>query len=356
MIKLSNVNKKTIIYSTLLFGITTLFAWHVFRASAQKINQQNFDGKYEKVENIADSPVFAEFDAWLKQYVGENLSADTAENHYGENLALKRRQLLKDLIRVDPKAALEKAISVDDFSRLPDFITKNLEKRFSAFCDYNVYVIDEIDRTTGKMTGFRTEREVVVGDLRYKAFVYGRREPMTTKLNIPLRGILIDEAMAVDEDPARKLDFSEYESHNVESVKLAQNGIAAKVGEKVVYFSDQPEFDDFVREQIEWESKIGPERPPEKLAPNETASTWTEGAKKVLFIRVDFSDKPGEPIDGQNGLPLTVQKAQEEMNKVNLPEHTFLRRISHASPFFLFPALRCESILILHLFCGKWRK
>src|SRR5690349_10245089 len=26
------------------------------------------------------------------------------------------------------------------------------------------------------------------------------------------------------------------------------------------------------------------------------ASTWTEGAKKVLFIRVDFSDKPGDPV------------------------------------------------------------
>jgi len=39
------------------------------------------------------------------------------------------------------------------------------------------------------------------------------------------------------------------------------------------------------------------------------ASAWTEGAKTVLFMRVDFSDMPGEPVDVP-GNTLTVARAQ----------------------------------------------
>jgi len=49
-----------------------------------------------------------------------------------------------------------------------------------------------------------------------------------------------------------------------------------------------------------WESSI---------SPLESLSSWTEGPKSVLVIRVDFSDRPGEPVDFEN-LPLTVARAQ----------------------------------------------
>ena len=40
------------------------------------------------------------------------------------------------------------------------------------------------------------------------------------------------------------------------------------------------------------------------------------GAKRLLVIRVDFSDKPGVPLDGR-GDPFTVQKAQDLYSQVN---------------------------------------
>jgi len=136
---------------------------------------------------------------------------------------------------------------------------------------------------------------------------------MTTKLNIPLQGIVIGDTMVVDENPVRKVDSTEYAERGVDESKIGADGVAAEVGGKVGYFSDQSNLNNFVREQIEWESKIGPVRPQENLAPDELASAWTEGAKTVLVIRVDFSDKPGEPLDHYNQ-PLTVARAQNLIN------------------------------------------
>ncbi|MBA2494337.1 MAG: Ig-like domain-containing protein [Acidobacteria bacterium] len=113
------------------------------------------------------------------------------------------------------------------------------------------------------------------------------------------------------------MDSAEYAERAVDESALGADGIAAEVGGKVVYFSNQSELSNFAAEQIEWESKIGPVRPKKNLAPEEPASAWTEGAKTVLFMRVDFSDRPGEPTD-YNDQPLTLSRAQNLFtNEVN---------------------------------------
>ncbi len=154
----------------------------------------------------------------------------------------------------------------------------------------------------------RTERAVVIGESRYKAAVYGRRMTMTTKMDIPLQGIVIDDTMAVDESPARVLD---------------KEASKAEIGGREMSFSSEAEMDNFIAEQIEWEAKIGPVRPKTKLgnetlAPESVTNAWTEGAKTLLVIRVDFPDKPGEPLDdNRTGQPLTVARAQNLYNEVN---------------------------------------
>jgi hypothetical protein len=62
-------------------------------------------------KEILDSEVFNQFDAWLKSYVGKGYRIDSEQVVLGENLALKRKQLLKQLIEINPEAALEKALS-----------------------------------------------------------------------------------------------------------------------------------------------------------------------------------------------------------------------------------------------------
>lgn len=269
-----------------------------------------------QTERIFDSSVFDKFDNWVKSYVANDYRADSRQAAAGEDLALERRELLKQLIKDNPQAALEKALSAETLERLPDFVTKHTEKRISATGDFFVYVSDGKNHASGgaerraKAPGSRTERSVVIGDSRYRASVYGRRETMTTKLNIPLQGIAIDDVMAVEESPARILDKS---------------AATAEIGGRQVYFADGSEMENFIAEQIEWESKIGPARPTSlggkansttnKYAPD-AALAWTLGAKKVLVIRVDFSDKPGEPLDDA-GNPFTLTRAQNLYSQVN---------------------------------------
>ena len=88
---------------------------------------------------------------------------------------------------------------------------------------------------------FRTEREVVFADTRFKAFVSGRREAMTTKLNIPLQGVVIDGVMAVDESPVLIIvKPTEYARFGIDETKLNETSVAALVGGDINIFLVSP--------------------------------------------------------------------------------------------------------------------
>ncbi|HEX8250364.1 MAG TPA: FG-GAP-like repeat-containing protein [Pyrinomonadaceae bacterium] len=264
----------------------------------------------EKNDGLADSPVFEEFNAWVTRHLNNDFADAAQHNETGENLAVRRRRILKELIQTDPQAALRQAISPETYNRLPPFIAQHLERRISARGDFIVAVADEIDRASGELIAHQMLRETVFGETRYKAFVYGRRAAMTGKLDIPLRGIVLDEAMAVDENGWRKIEPPEYQARRVDAAKLGASGVAAEVGEQLVYFPGARQFDEYVRDLIDWETKIAPAR---FDSSGNRVSPWTEGAKNLLYIRVDFPDRQGEPVDSQNA-PLTAARAQSVMD------------------------------------------
>lgn len=260
----------------LLLSLAAVLLWSVGSVWAQK-------GAFEaqKAAQIEDVQVFSEFDEWLRQFGRGNFSGESEFIESGEEIALKRRELFKELMRTNPRKAIETAVSEDSRNRLPSEIAQFVEKRISARGDFNVYAIDEFDFSNHKI-----EREFVTNNSRFEAFVYGRKEAMTTKLDIALRGIVLDGLMAVDENSVRKLESAE---------------IAAEVGGETIYFADERKFDEYVRNLTNWEMKIAPSR--------EDISPWTEGSKTLLFIRIDFPDRPGEPRDRFNQ-PLTEAAAQ----------------------------------------------
>ena len=193
----------------------------------------------DEIIQLSRSPVFSEFDAWLKGYLDGN-NRGASETRKGQDLAFRRYQLFKQLMQQAPKVAIERAIPREANGRLPDSIAKNLERRISSYGDFLVYVVMMHDHANHhEMIGSRIEREVVFGGSRYKAFVYGRRETMTTKLGIPLQGIILDDIMAVDEAPASKLEPRDYESRNVDLAKLPAQGVAAEIGGQVEYFTQR---------------------------------------------------------------------------------------------------------------------
>jgi hypothetical protein len=196
-------------------------------------------------ENIADSPIFDQFNAWLSSYSDGNFTEAADQLEIGKKLAIKRQHLLKQLIETNPRLALEKSIPAAAFKHLPAEIAEHSEKRVSAHGDFMVYVLEGNDHHTKEMTESRIERFVVIGDDRYEAFVYGRRESMPTKMNIPLQGIIIGDQIALDESPARKIDDSENTAEDFQSKK---EGITAEIGGKIVRLSGKTELDDFMRE------------------------------------------------------------------------------------------------------------
>lgn len=264
----------------------------------------------------SDNVVFDEFDGWVKNFIERGGQATDKQAAAGEQLALLRRATLKQLIANNPQTALERAMTAELIAQLPDYITDNSERRISGTGDFLVYTLDEFagtDSKSGRGTkrailsdaGWRTERAVELDGIRYRASVYGRRTSMTTKMAIPMQGIAIDSEMAVDESPAQKIDKTRSK---------------AEIGGRTRYFADEKSMAEYIDEQIKWESVIGPTRPTATetsgKSPEATADSWTEGAKTIQVIRVDFSDRPGDPV-GNDGQIFTLERAQSVYALVN---------------------------------------
>lgn len=255
---------------------------------------------------VSESEILRRFDDWVERYLSGDFSGDRAFIQTGESLAAERRKIFEQLIRTNPQSAVEKTIPEEIQKQLPQSVVQFLEKSVSATGDFNVYAIDPLDSSKEHTENHRIEREVVIGDFKYHAFVYGRKTAMTTKLDTPLRGTVIDNLMAVDENSIRKIEPSNYHAYQVEASKLDEKTVVAEVGGKLRYFSDQTEFDKYTTDLSAWESQIAPVR-------NANLSSWTEGEKELLFIRVDFPDNQGVPID-RSGEVLTEAVAQNLIN------------------------------------------
>lgn len=265
---------------------------------------------------LSDDVVFEQFDSWVKSFIERGSQATDEQAAIGEQLARLRRASLKQLIVNDPRTALSRAMTADLIEQLPAYITDNSERRLSGTGDFLVYTLDKFAESglksgRGSKTaiqsndGWQIERAIELGGVRYRASVYGRRETMTTKMAIPMQGIAIDSEMAVDESPAQKID---------------KTRARAEIGGRTMYFADEQAMAEHIDEQIKWESAIGPTSPSAATAigqaPEATADSWTEGAKTLLVIRVDFPDKPGDPV-GNDGQILTQERAQSLYASVN---------------------------------------
>jgi hypothetical protein len=317
-----------VLLATLLIALSLFFivhadsSSHVHSVAGTPVQSQN-----ERLKIVLSSTLLSDFDEWVKKVRIAN-SLDSVEIEKGRVLALNRRELFKELMSLSPESALDHAIPNEVYRRMPASITTHLETPVSAYGDFKVYVVmlHQNHHSPEMMTGSRVEREVTIGTTRYRALVYGRRESITTKLNIPLQGIILDDMMVVDEDPVRRVDPSQYQALNVDRAKALVGGAVAEVGGRVVYFSTQSELETFVRDEIAWEEKIGPVRPTAVVA----LSPWTTGLKTVLVIRLDFPDKEGEPLDA-GSQPLTVARAQNLIN-------------NEVSPFYVSNSLNQTSL------------
>src|SRR2546421_7459794 len=146
----------------------------------------------------------ASFNHWIEEYLATSSGeAREAMECAGESLAQARRQALAALIESDPQQALQLAVPASLRRQLPAAVLAHLEERVSARATYEVIAV--LGRSGEPLSEPTIQRRVVIKDKTYRAFVYGRRLQQTTKDRLPLHGIALGDALAVDDSPLRVL-------------------------------------------------------------------------------------------------------------------------------------------------------
>lgn len=147
-------------------------------------------------ERFFPQPVL-DFRRWMERFLlAGTLEQRDALAREGETMARKRRDAMTDLIKTNPRRALELAIAPEERQRLPDAIRQHIEQWVKGRGVFGVLVVDYFKE--GKS---ETRREVVLDGKRYAAYVYGRRLQQSTQQDAPLQGIVLGELMAVREEP-----------------------------------------------------------------------------------------------------------------------------------------------------------
>ena len=234
---------------------------------AEAVQQVQKGEHLETIDVVWEAP--EEFQEWVKAYRNRDMRMDLGE---GLILAQERRVTMKRLIVTNPEEALRMAIADEDRVGLPEEIIELLE--------FSVSDAGEFERVVSCYTGGFVrpigapdeECFVKMDEKRYRAFTYGRRAELQTKDRISVHGISIDDVMAVSPDP------------------VLRKGLLAESFGKQRQFASEEELDSYIAMTLADEDTLGPAvvRGSESLI---AESTWTEGNKRILYLRVRFADQ-----------------------------------------------------------------
>ncbi len=265
----------------------------------------------------------AAFRDWAARYhaAGSAVSRAALEAE-GLALAQARRPAMRTLIERDPRQALALTVPAVIRQEMPAAILAELETRVAGRGDLMVLETSAPDEARGQAS--RSRRVVALGGQSYTAYVYGRSEGLLTKEGASLHGIALDRQFALHESPLRVLEPGEIppaaaDAHCPVS-KLPVAALTAGAGVNVsaitVVQADGHLWEfcaaEGMLETLEArleraQSGSGPKMV-EALGSGETTTPTapptaadaptphTVGNQRVLVIRVDFSDFPGEPV------------------------------------------------------------
>jgi hypothetical protein len=249
------------------------------------------------------NPIFTAFRRWIKKYIkAKTPEAKAALIPEGIELAKQRLQVLEELIKSDPELSLKMAVPLGLIDKLPNEIKQLLEERVSGKSELHVEVASSFDDVNGVISS-NVERKLITSDgSEFKARVYGNRLRSATR-KLHAAGIRIGRNVALHQDAIMP---EEEEEDGDSSTSMASSRfsnrmsrIRALVHGKLVQFKNNEEVKKAERDlENSWIPSCHSEGTAlsQSSSDIELASAWTEGPKTLLYIRVDFSDMPGEPI------------------------------------------------------------
>ena len=248
-------------------------------------------------------PSFREFAQWSDRYLTAPDAASRSRlEAEGRALAETRRLALRELIPSDPEAALSVAVPRRVRARLPQGILQHLEEPLSARGDFGL-----LARVGLPGEAPPTEplyRTVSVGDRTWKAYTFGAGLERLTLYDIPIHGIALDGLFALDPNPVRAMEAGESETMGDGTGALCAYSPHLATEHGTATAVDTGSGQAWVCGHRHLESLNAAESLSMKDRGNgqdmdgafRMKSTYTEGIKRLLIVRVDFSDLAGVPL------------------------------------------------------------
>lgn len=224
--------------------------------------------------------VHVAFRAWVDAWLSAPPEARADLEARGAPLLAARRDVMRTLIATEPQRALALAVSPVIRDALPPELAAHVEQwrdgrgEFAVICG----LVEEGNAPLADETWVS-----FAGDsYSLRASVFGRREGQLSNTNARLHGVELDGFIALTESPLRRLEPGEARAAlPVETPYDCGSPDQLLHGGDVVYAVCGDAQAHALEASLE-------EEPP--------ASAWTEGPKTLLFVRVDFSDRVGDPI------------------------------------------------------------
>ena len=225
-------------------------------------------------------------------------------------VAKQHADRIRQLMRDNPRQAIEEALTFSEWMELPPSIQQMVERPFSAPADVEVEVECAADYSK---TTVRTRLRGSSQSL--ETALYGVRTDDCSKRNLPVQGISLDGFAVLRERTFQPLDAKELatvESLFPTAVECTnQSAVAALSGGKIYWFSSPAALEraeQFAKkiqslpgEQVGAEQleALAPDGDGEEVlaASSALSQEWTGSRRDVYIILVDFSDTPGAPVD-----------------------------------------------------------
>ena len=152
--------------------------------------------------DLSKDPVFKNFENWMDQYKSFHDPRKVAQfMDKGLKLAKHRAQILQQIIRGDPRRALELAMDkMSPVSSLPEPFSEYTEKWVNEFADIEaIHSCYDLNHPKGLIKRWATFDN---GD-RVRVWVYGHRSKLATARGVAVWGIQLGEDIAISEQPYR---------------------------------------------------------------------------------------------------------------------------------------------------------
>jgi hypothetical protein len=271
----------------------------------------------------------------------------------GMDIARKRRSILLGMFASDPQGVLAHSLSFDEYARTPESLLPLVEKPFSTTADYTCVPVCPGGEALPPRAWQVVPNEMTLreGD-RLKVYTLGARREIGSKRDLPVQGVAL-EGMAVMRDgvfqrvlpgevPAVERMFESAQQNSSVSFAtgkaIAGEPLRAVAGGKLFSFANEEELVKFDTAVASLDAKPGPQAASRlifalpyqadggaggfnfeaaEFAAAAAAESWTCSPKRVFIIRVDFSDKAGEPISkaaAESALAGSAATAVSEMS------------------------------------------